>query len=319
MRTTRSPSLGIDESRTLIRSLRLPAQYLLAQGPDLASILSEIEQLHARFTWSGPDGKRHQRVASPVHVHAARHGPLALSMMTYGGRYDIRPENLGQAVLATTVLDGRMALSTGADICLARVGDTVLAADADRPCFSYERHTEVLKLRLPQARIDALCWDMMGHAGGAPVRFRRAALQGQAVGGWLSLLAYLVQSMQAQAAGAAPWLGDRLQECFILHLLQTVPHNYSEDLSQRTVGHAGSPREHQRARAFMKEHWQEAITLAHIADAAGCSIRTLTRVFQRAENATPMQLLQELRLQRVRSVLVAGVAATQETVANIVR
>lgn len=296
--------------------LRLPEQCLLAQGSDLASVQPVIEQLHARFTWAPLTGARRRNNGNTVHVHAAQSGALALSMLTYGDCYDIRPEHLGQAVLATTVLDGRMAQSTRTGTCVAQVGDTVLAADADSPCFGYEERTEVLKLRLPQAHIDTLCWQLLGHAGTTSVRFAQASLQGHGVGGWLSLLSYLVQSVQAQASGSLPWFGGKLEECFILHLLQNVPHNYSDALNQEASGHLTLSRTHRRARAYIEAHWQDPLTLADIAAAACCSPRSLTRVFQQAENITPMQYLQELRLQRVRIELSTNGEA-RETVAAI--
>lgn len=294
--------------------LHLPARCLLAQGPDLASIQPAVEQLHARFTWGVRHAVRLERPTAAVHLHAAQYGPLALSTMAYGGCYDIRPEHLGQAVLATTVLGGRMAQSTRAGTCVGHTGDTVLATDADSPCFGYEERTEVLKLRLPQAHIDALCWQLLGHAGATPVRFAQWELQAQGAAGWRALLTYLVQSVQTQTGGAVPWLGDRLEECVILHLLQNVPHNYSDALGREAAGHAASPRAHQRARAYIEAQWQEGLTLAAIAEVAGCSIRSLTRAFQQAENATPMQFLQELRLQKARAALAA---VTHETVAII--
>lgn len=300
--------------------LQLPSRYLLARGPDLASIQPAVEQLHARFSWAPLSGTRSQHGGEAlVHVHAAQYGPLAVSTLAYGGAYNIRPEHLGQALLVTTVLAGRMAQRGRTGTCVGQVGETLLATDADRPSFGYEEHTEVLKLRLPQAHIDALCWQQLGHAGTRPVLFGQAALQAAAAGSWLSLLSYLVQSVQAPATASAPWLGERLQECFILHLLQTVPHNYSEALDQEAAGqHSVSSRSHQRARAYIEAHWQDALTLADIAAAANCSIRSLARAFQQAESSTPMQFLQELRLQRVRAALLsASGGADQETVAAI--
>ena len=318
MSRTRNSFHGVvaDDNGQHAHPLRLPAQCMLAHGPDLASIQPAVESLHARFTWDMRAGERHHRASCPAYVAAAKYGPLALSTIAYGGCYDIHPEHLAQAVLATTVLDGRMAQRTRAHDCAAHAGETVLAADVDCPSYGYEDRTEVLKLRLPQVRIDALCWQLLGHAGAASVHFAQAALTGHAANGWLSLLQYLMQSVRGQVDGCAPWMGQRLEECFVLHLLQTMPHNYSEALRREaSAAHVPSPRAHQRARAYIEAHWQEGLTLAELAQAVGCSIRSLTRTFQRAENATPMQFLQELRLQRVRTALVAR--AAQETVAAV--
>jgi len=295
--------------RAALASLRLPAACLQGQAADLSEVQPTIERLHARFAWSRSGGRR--RPAAAVRVHAAQCGPLALSMLAYGGRFDIRPEHLGRALLATTVLDGRLAQHTRAGSWAGEAGDTVLAADADGASFGYEERTEVLKLRLPQARIDALCWQSLGHAGAAPVRFASDALRGPAALGWLSLLGYLVQSVQAGTA----FLGDRLEECFILHLLQTVPHNYSDAL-RRDDERMPSTRAHGRARAYIEAHWQEPLTLADIAGAAGCSIRSLTRAFRLGGGISPMQYLQELRLQRVREALQEQ-GGPAETVADI--
>jgi hypothetical protein len=54
----------------------------------------------------------------------------------------------------------------------------------------------------------------------------------------------------------------------------------------RSVGHA--PRTLGRALNHIDEHFADQLTLAHIADAAGCTVRTVTEAFHTHIDTTPM-------------------------------
>lgn len=63
------------------------------------------------------------------------------------------------------------------------------------------------------------------------------------------------------------------------------------------------PRSLQRAEDYIAAHAGEPITAASIAEAAGCSIRTLQAIFRKHRDTTPLGALKRYRLERVRAEL----------------
>ena len=78
-----------------------------------------------------------------------------------------------------------------------------------------------------------------------------------------------------------------------------LPHNYTQRLARQKA--AAAPGNVKRAEAFMRANAGTALTIAEIADAAGCGVRALQIAFHRFRGATPMQVLQRARLEQART------------------
>jgi AraC-like DNA-binding protein len=88
---------------------------------------------------------------------------------------------------------------------------------------------------------------------------------------------------------------DHLALCVLLGL----PHNYTERLArQKATAAPGSVR---RAEAFMRANCGTPLTIAQVAEAAGCGVRALQIAFQRFRGTTPMRILQQARLEQARA------------------
>jgi transcriptional regulator GlxA family with amidase domain len=84
-----------------------------------------------------------------------------------------------------------------------------------------------------------------------------------------------------------------------LCLLLGLPHNYTERLGRQKA--AAAPGNVRRAEAFMRANAGMPLTIADIAEAAGCSVRALQIAFQRFRGTTPMRVLQQARLEQART------------------
>jgi len=103
------------------------------------------------------------------------------------------------------------------------------------------------------------------------------------------------------------------EENLALCLLLGFPHNYTERLQrQKTAAAPGTVR---RAEAFMRANAGMPLTIAEIAEAAGCSVRALQIAFHRFRGTTPMQVLQQARLEQARSEMLR--AGRTESLARI--
>jgi AraC-like DNA-binding protein len=77
-----------------------------------------------------------------------------------------------------------------------------------------------------------------------------------------------------------------------------------------------TPRQFRLAVDYINAHLDADITLAGVAEVAGCSIRSLARAFHQSCGNSPMQYVQQLRLQRIRAELVRA-ASGDRTIADI--
>jgi AraC-like DNA-binding protein len=92
-----------------------------------------------------------------------------------------------------------------------------------------------------------------------------------------------------------PTVAARFEE-FVAHALLTgLPHNFTDLLNAQRS--AAAPRNVIRAIEFIKTHAADALTIAQIAAAAGCSTRALQLAFRAWRDTTPMRELTRVRLE----------------------
>ncbi len=84
-----------------------------------------------------------------------------------------------------------------------------------------------------------------------------------------------------------------------LFLLLGLPHSHTERLRQQRV--AAAPGNVRRAEEFMRANVSTAVTIADVAQAAGCSVRALQMAFRRFGDTTPTAALRRMRLEETRA------------------
>jgi len=89
------------------------------------------------------------------------------------------------------------------------------------------------------------------------------------------------------------------EENLALCLLLGLPHNYTERLGRQKA--AAAPGNVKRAEEFMRANAGTPLTIAEIAEAAGCGVRALQIAFHRFRGTTPMRVLQQARLEQART------------------
>jgi AraC-like DNA-binding protein len=89
------------------------------------------------------------------------------------------------------------------------------------------------------------------------------------------------------------------EENLALCLLLGLPNNYTERLRRQKA--AAAPGNVRRAEAFMQANAPLPLSIAEIAEAAGCGVRALQIAFHRFRGTTPMRVLQQVRLEHART------------------
>lgn len=276
--------------------LRLADRFTRVATGDLAEARPAIEKLQGAFDVRL--GATRDRCEQPVHVRAATCGNVAVSTFQFGRSLEIVPQGLAGAVLVTTAISGRAGLSSSRDIFCAERGATFVSQEEDSPVFLYAPDTEVLKLRFERSRFEKFGAKLHDHTPRGGLRFDCRMPSTEANNRWTALLRFVVATLNATPSAMET---ARMEELLMMTLLSVYPSNYHVD-------HAGligrvSPRQFRQAIEYIQQHLDADIRLSDIAEAASCSIRSLTRAFHLASDTTPMQYLHGLRLQRVRAEL----------------
>lgn len=132
--------------------------------------------------------------------------------------------------------------------------------------------------------------------------------------------AMLIQQVQAvigmarhgAAGGAVPALLERHLETTLMGMLLFLqPHDLTAQLTQATPG--ADPAPVRRVRDYLEAHAHEPIDLADLVAVAGVPLRTLHHQFRHVLGVSPMQLLRDIRLDRVRAELASPHETTNVT------
>ncbi|MEV6164841.1 AraC family transcriptional regulator [Streptomyces sp. NPDC052052] len=226
------------------------------------------------------------RSGLPVHITPQREtGPYYLNLAPSGAV-------LAEAGEARTVND-----STTAVIMPAGVPQRLTpSADA----------TESIGIKIERALVNAELAALLGRTPQSPVQFAPVLdLTGVAGSG----IAALVRFMLAEANGLPGGLFD--QPAVQLHHIRTLVaalltmhrHTYSDALVSAPERSPRRSRALRLALEYVEGHLAEPLTVTDIAEAAGCSVRTLHEHFQDGVGDTPMGYVREQRLQRVHDEL----------------
>ena len=122
---------------------------------------------------------------------------------------------------------------------------------------------------------------------------------------WWALLDYMARSIaEAPDAVRDGRIGAHLEETICVELLKNWAAGAGVDLSAGV--RTAAPRQVRLAEAYIAAHAACAPTIAEIARAAACSVRSLSSAFRRFRDSSPGACLREHRLRGVREALLAG-------------
>lgn len=244
------------------------------------------------------------------------HG-LSLSYLRYGAGVAVRPGRLAGFHLVQIPISG------GAEV---RAGRRRIALDANRgavlnPEFegdlNWHAGCGMLILRIDGGMLADVAAALIGREPARPVAFDAAIdRQHPALARWFHLLSAWVAEADSEAA--LPCGGTHrqraIEEQLVARFLLCQPSAISHYLTatERSTPVSGQLR---RARSYIHEGLAEPLTLARIARAAGCGVRSLQTGFRDAFGCSPMQYLHRERLKLAHHLL--QTAPEGETVLQI--
>ncbi|MFC5697752.1 AraC family transcriptional regulator [Pseudomonas sp. GCM10022186] len=276
-------------------SLRLgdiPRSALVFESTDLERAREEVGRVYCPYRFHAARQRRW-----PASMSRLQGESVALSWFTYGADISIEPEVFEDFVLVLTTLAGRADIRSGSLEHRGRAGSTVVIARDARSSYRYSLDNVQMGVRIDARRVDEFWRRLSGRSLPGGLSSCVLAAPGQR-DRWLASVEMLRQLLHPDTPESLrAMLLPRAEELLIMHLVA--------DRLAALPGTAGAiaPACLRRAMAFIDEQAGQPLTLAAIAAAAHCSVRTLQRAFRQWRDIGVMRYVKEVRLQRVREAL----------------
>ena len=223
-------------------------------------------------------------------------GLLGLSVLAYGETVDILPGPLGDFYLLQWPLAGHAVIETAGQRFRSDPGCASLLSPAPDLRMRWEAGNAQLCLRVDAALLQRQVAAWTGRAPAAlPVFQPRVDMARQP-----ALAGLLLEIVEGGPAGTLA-TANREQRLLSL-LLGALPHDTPLDLAAPPA----APHAVRVVEEALRARCDEAWTPETLAALAGVSVRSLFLGFRRHRGVSPMRLLRELRMRRVREELLAA-------------
>ena len=284
--------------------LGVRAEYALSDAE--ASLFSQdVDEASAQL--SGVYNTNRLRLLGRTHdfsmrLRTSQLGCLGLATLSFGTEIDIEQSGDRPFVLVTTQVRGFSRVTTPTGTADGGRGFVVVDSAGQTVTKRFSGDSERCNVRVDQAAMDAKCAALLDRPLDRPLQFSPfGSNNGMVQRRWIGLLQYLLGHVGMTALAPSKPIVHNLEEAVLLHLLLEHEHSFSEALRQTRCSLA--PRHVKRAEDYIRANACEPLTLERIADAVGCSIRTLSEGFRKARGTTPMNFLRQMRMEGVRSDL----------------
>jgi AraC-like DNA-binding protein len=163
-----------------------------------------------------------------------------------------------------------------------------------------------LAIWIPVRSIEHRLTALLGEAGKEEVAFDPFIHWGSAPGQGIRRLIWLLTEELASPHSFAPSdIACRsFTDLLVYTLLRSQPNNYSARLAR--VAGSPAPRIVHRAEEYIRSRAGQPIALHEVAEAAGCSVRSLQLGFRHFRDTTPAAAIRRARLEATRQVLACG-------------
>lgn len=228
---------------------------------------------------------------------------ISLNRLSYGSSVSIASEPMEEFLMVFMPLSGVADITCGSQQVFS-TADKPALVNATKPLeMRWTTDSDILILRIQQNHLEEACKELLGYDLDRPLEFDLAMdLHRKGLSAWQSLIAFLTTNRTfTEQAVRTPSISRNFENLLLTTLLQSHPHNYMDALERPDS--LRSPLYVRRAEQYIYENCEADLSVQDIAHAVGVSVRTLYAGFQQYKQATPMHLLRDHRLERVREEL----------------
>jgi AraC-like DNA-binding protein len=238
-------------------------------------------------------------------MHHSALGGLEISRLKYGHAVQIeRTTHLGDFFLVQMPLHGATSVKSGHQNITNSAQLASVLNPHDEVSMEWAAESDILMLRISKALVERCLVGHLGHALDQPLEFQ-LDFDWRKNSAWLGFVRYLAASApHFKSFASNTMLVNQLEQMAATLLLSCHAHSYSSSRACKRMPLL--PRHVKRAQDYIDGHAHEPISVTHIAQAAGVSVRSLYAGFKDVLGTSPMQYLRELRLEKVRAELLGG-------------
>lgn len=228
-------------------------------------------------------------------------GHLGIIRLGFGVDARVDPDCLETYYKISLALEGTASYQIGSTTVDMGPGTGQVTSPTLRLKYHASHNYRQLSITIERNRLECFYATLLGDPVIQPIEFEPQLdlkSSGKVIGDIiLSILS--VDSLREQAQ-KYPVVASELEHLLISSLVVSQKSTYAE---KATPLKPASPYYVIRAEEYMRANVAEPITLCHLAGVAGVSQRSLFDGFRKYRNTSPIALLRELRLQRVKEEL----------------
>lgn len=237
-------------------------------------------------------------------MHHVRQGALSLNRLQYQHEVVIDPDRLNDFFLVHIPMNGSSTIRCGNHRFVSTPENASLVSPTLPLEIEWEAGSADIILRIERARLDKHCAQHLGMQQlEKPLEFH-PDLQLQTPAGqyFLRLVSMLADNMQSPYPQLnEPIVFEQFESTLFNALLYGQPHNLCMKAPITNI----APFYIKRVEDYIHAHTADSMTIESLAAIAGVSARTLFAGFQRYRGLSPMDYLRQVRLDRVREMLLS--------------
>lgn len=283
---------------------RLERHFLFRSG-DLEytrSILSRLYRSHGLDVAS-------TRGQLDVTTRYARLHHSSLSYLHYGTDVRMRPrrkECLESFLVVQIPLSGRARISCGKETLVSSPAVASVVTPSLPLEMDWSADCRQITLRIERSHIERHCETLLGGVMRQPLEFALGMPVHEAPGRrWMRLMQMVLDELDdPEAAAPSPLLAREWEQALMTCLLVEHPNTYRERLARPTPDVL--PRHVKRVIDYIEAHADQPLTAQALAQVADVKVGAIYAGFRKYCGMAPLQYLRRVRMQRVRTELLAA-------------
>lgn len=237
-------------------------------------------------------------------MHHLTLGQVSVSRLCYGAEVEIEPGELDEFFLVMMPVQGHAVIRCGGEEIESHAERASVISPHLGTRMRWSADCDQLMVRISRSFLERMLVAHMGRDLDDPVSFA-LSFQWRDQHAWHCLMRYLVDWAEQPLQVTDHLLTvAHIEQLVACTLLSAQSHNYRD--CGKTRRHAVLPKHVKRVQEFLQAHAHEPIRSEQLAEVAGVSLRSLYTGFQDFCGVSPMQYLRDLRLERARTDLLAG-------------
>ena len=243
---------------------------------------------------------------SDTRLHHLDFGDVSINYIQYGTNIVVDADYLENFFLVHMPIKGTSNVWHEDDIFRLDGNSAVICSPTRRSKFQWHSDTGVVAVKIARSALYDYISDVHGLATAKDFVFAPEMTgESGAFLSWRNLIQYIITEAQnEQSLINKPGVGEELKRLLLSCLINNQPHNQSSTIAGRTS--TAAPRHVRLAEEYARANLASRITVSDLARCSNVSERTLFDGFRQFRNTTPLNFVNDLRLEQIRRELRHG-------------